>query len=472
MDTAFVILYAFRSIVETVLCLYGIFKYDDEDYQKNWLTNILDKIEGLPNIPKIFCFQIPIPEMTKSTELKSMSPFLISPASHLTFSQRFNSNSAENHIEVKLDRFISLNSPILNSNFCKICYSIRTFIRHDVYVSDKSLFDFEKLLISLKNLPNIEACETKNFVENLVFYEEDPNNSEQLLQLIEQMENFLQKIANDPQYFCTIEVLTFLMILKKNRKHIRLFPKFQRYSKTYELSPVANMQNLTSLDALNSLELGNINMNLHPFNNIELFDSELSSSLLKNFFFKISALDYSKNPNNNQIEYHFQITNLSTIPMKTWEISKTFPCFQKLNNDLEKQKGEKIPLFKGLLPKGSNSRKSTDEAFLVTRKDALLRYLQTLIQRFPYHGEVLYNFIGFDPEKGNPYTPFARSSALLRTNSPRFVEKQRENVIFHHIYEERDEDKFRNPLTLNKKFNSLINLRKFLFLSYEFLMVN
>ena len=178
------------------------------------------------------------------------------------------------------------------------------------------------------------------------------------------------------------------------------------------------------------------------FQNLEVPYAELDSSLVKNFFFKLVSLEYERQTD-NQVYYRFQVTNLSAMPPKSWEISKTYQDFKKLHEDLEKQTSEEFLLFNEMMPKIMNMQKSTEFDFLKKRNDALFRYLQALVQRFTCHGEVLYNFIGFDSEKGNPNTPhllvpFAGPSAYLRS-SP--FEKQKENVVFQLTYEESEEPK-------------------------------
>ena len=459
-----------------MLSVYGVFKYDDHEYNKNFITNLMDKVEDFPITEKLFNFETLSPEMTSSTiEMKSITSNSNSENQkcEMDISIKFKSpthlrkNVGDTPIVIKLDRFISIKSPTHTSNFGKICYCIRTFIKPDLYISEKSFEEFRKLLASIKNLSNVQNSDASEYIKNLVFSEteEDMNNSEQMLQLIDKLEDFLQKTVNDPQYFCTFEVLTFLRILRKNRKPMNLFKRLsRRYTQTFELSPLGKLTNLPldfeskpPLTRKKTPDFLQININL--IQNLEVPYADLDSSLIKNFFFKIIPLGYERQATDNQVFYRFLISNLSTNPPKTWEISKPFQCFKQLNEDLEKQTGKEIPFFIEMMPKIINMQKSNEYDFLQRRNDALFNYLKALLQKLTFHGEILYHFIGFDTEKGNPNTPhlmvpFAGPSAYLR-NSP--LEKQKENLAFQWGFEENDETK--QSSFGKSSFGSLIHLR-------------
>lgn len=435
----------------------------------------MDKLEDSPIVEKVFNFESLSPEMTISTEMKSItSNSENNQKCEMDISIKFKSptnlrkNVGETPIIIKLDRFISIKSPIHNnnSNFGKICYCIRTFIRPDLYISEKSYAEFRKLLSSIKNLPNIQNNEASEYIKNIVFSEneEDMNNSEQMLQLIDKLEDFLQKTVNDPQYFCTFEVLNFLRILRKNRKPMNLFKRLsRRYTQTFELSPLGKLTSNLPLDLekpplIRKKTPDFLQININLFQNLEVPYAELDSSLIKNFFFKLTALGYERQAD-NQVFYRFLVSNLSTIPPKSWEISKPFQCFKQLNEDLEKQTGKEISFFNEMMPKVINMQKSMEYDFLQKRNDALFNYLKALLQKLTFHGEILYHFIGFDTEKGNPNTPhlmvpYAGPSAYLRS-SP--FEKHKENLAFQWTFEENDETK--QSSFGKSSFGSLFHLR-------------
>ena len=114
-----------------MLSVYGVFKYDDHEYNKNFITNLMDKVEDFPITEKLFNFETLSPEMTSSTiEMKSITSNSNSENQkcEMDISIKFKSpthlrkNVGDTPIVIKLDRFISIKSPTHTSNFGKICY--------------------------------------------------------------------------------------------------------------------------------------------------------------------------------------------------------------------------------------------------------------------------------------------------------------------------------------------------------------
>ena len=482
-----IIFYFFRIFLEICLSLYGYFKHNDFDSleNQNKLTKCLDKIEQYHFMRYIFNYKEHFNETTKSTEMKSFDSPSISPISQETFQSPLknlaNKKTNENPIKIIIDKYLSLkfnkDSPSSSSitrsqQTANVYFCIRTHLSQNEYVTEKTYTEFYKFFVFLKNSKSAENNEIQNLIETSTFIDEDPSNSEKMLLLITQLEEFLQKIINDPGCFCRYEVLKFFNIIHKRKKPLDLFQNLpRRFSQALDLSPLMNLKKIEITSRRKTREFFTLKLE-----NIEMEYSDLSSSLIKQFFFNISAIEYKLNTTTNNTEYCFLITNLSKTPIpKSWKIWKTYSCFKKLNNDLEIETCSKIPNFDAIVPKLSNYHFSNNPQFINKRKDALLQYLQEIVRNFLYHGETLYNFLNFDAEKGNSNNFNMKSSinisALLQNTSARLVNKSIEEIQFFTKFEDEIKEKTSNLSNSSKcikRYHSLMNLSNIFYIKLNF----
>jgi len=447
-----------KFLIEVLLSLYGYFKLDDFEYPENSFTIFIERIENYSLIGFLFGYKPYTDEFNKSTELKTIDSMQSSPISEQAMSPQriLEMNDA---ITIKIDKILSFVNQIDPLKPPKIYLCIRTFISQDVYISEKSFHEFYQLFTFLKEFEFPEKNKIQNFLSNLNFLEEDTSNSELMLTLISEFEEFLEKIVNKPFLSCNNEIWKFLKINKKNKKSITCFRMPRKLNRNIPLSPlILHIKKVEST----------------PMSKTPGSFSEMSSSLLsKQVFFAITALDYKRNPIHNYFEYSFQITNLSQNPHQIWVISKTYNGFRQLNNDLEKQTNSKISFFQKIVPKLSNPLDCNEPQFLMKRKEGLLKYLEFVVKNLDFRGEVLNKFLNFDPENWNntPINNFALS-ALLVNNSEKPFDKSKEGIIFSHVFEEKEQKKTIYSSSNFKKYQSAPNVMSNFSIYFQIIYLN
>lgn len=427
------ILILLRTTIEFILTIYGYFKLNDTNYDKNFVTQTLDNLENSKLFRFLFISKRQINENIQSTELRPIVNSLSNSPNHMKYSKE---PPPSTNIIIRIDRFISYRTDNLAGNTVipsNVFFYIRTYKDIQYFVSEKSFTEFEKFLVSLKNKAYVNKSEIWDYVNNAKIQEEDLESSEKILPLISFLEDFLQILVNDPFYYSKTEVLYFLNIPKKKKKPtVLLLTPPRKYTKFIDMSPILTTStNKSELYLKESL----------PFEIIEDGYSNENSALTKSFILRISALDYKQNSINNTVEFNFQITNLSHLPSKDWIISKTYTCFKNLNEDLENHLGVKIALFDSLVPKLSNYLYLNKPEFLNKRKEALLKYLEAIIKNINYHGEVLYNFLNFDAEKGNSNSSrnlfgYNNQSTKVNCVSAKILSGKLKNSLFGKYQEE------------------------------------
>lgn len=424
-----------KFALEIILSLYGFFKIDDYHYSSNCGTWLFEKLESSKIICFLLCLRVDKYSENESIkiELNSLSPFF------LTQNINGSPESRAKKIKIEIDRMISLKdkAEIIESDFT---FTIRTSLESDdyQYISEKQMKDFYCFANFFRSVnPDIITFEIVDETSSVL-------NTDDLHEFIEKNELMIQGIVDNPIHLKLYynKISTFLNLYSKKK---RIMIPTQKRNRFIEFSPLIQLKKINVNERRKTKE-GLL------FDNLDF--PEQNSSLLRIFFFKISPLDFKENSLTNIIEYQFQISTLIGNIPKSWIISKSYSCFNKLTKDLEEQTNGKIDIFDKLVPKAANFKISMERDFILRRKEGLFQYLDHITKKLCYHGDILYNFLNFDSDKGNINTPKyitipLNPSALIRINSAK-INQIEENVKFFHLF---DQNFSANPVKILRKLS-------------------
>lgn len=421
----------FRLTLELLLIIYGFFKIDDKKYSRNIATKFLFELENSKIIQFLLCFRSLQNEEngTKLIEMDNLDSF---PSPMIIYHENIPNNPQINKLIIKIDKAVCVRSEKLENSEGNFALTIRAQSETKqkiTYISEKTLKELRIFFNSI----------TQNKIDDDIecFFEQDLNNTDILIEFISKLEGKFQNLVDESLLYLKNSnyIAEFLNIKENHSITHDQRPPLCRRVKLNDYSPIMNLK---------KLEMISTRRKTREWANFDISEiGEMNSSLLKIFFFQIVPLNFKRNLFTNNVEYYFQVTNLTNSTDSSWIITKTYSCFKKLNGDLENFTDSKIKSFDNFVPKAANFKTSMEPEFLERRMQGLAVYLENIIKKTNFHGEILYNFLNFDNEKGNTNTPKHVSfpnnqSALLKNNSAK-LSCFKEQTKFMHVFEERQE---------------------------------
>lgn len=401
-----------------ILSLYALFKIDDYHYSSNFATIFFEKLENSKIIYYLICLKAN--DNSENTDnrielnnsIKKPSPVPQTQGCNISPSKR------AKKIKIKIDKMITLKSDKTQKIEPDFAFRIRSNIDNDnyEYISEKKMKDFRFFANFFRSVnPDLKNLE---IFDEIQFNDKSVLDTDNLNDFIFKTEIILQEIVDIPIYLN----LYYYQISSFLNLHGRKRSRFLRLSPLIELRKFDVSKRRKTREGV-------------LFENFDFPDQ--SPSLIEIFFLKVSPLEYKISSNN--VEYQFQIVHQMGSTPKSWIISKSYSCFKKLNKDLEDQICSKIDLFDVLVPKAANFKTSIQKDFILKRKEGLFQYLDNIIKKTCYHGEILYNFLNFDHEKGNNKTPNIsfplKQNILINCNSAKLKQVE-ESVKFFYVFKE------------------------------------
>lgn len=444
-----------RLTLELLLIIYGFFKIDDKKCSRNIATKFLFKLENSKIIQFLLCFKSSRNEENAS-KLIELDDFDSFPSPLIIYHENiFNNSSQMNKLTIKIDKAVCVKNEKIENNEGNFTLTIKaqTETKQKItYISEKTLKELRIFFNSITNSKIDDDIEC--------FFEQDLHNTDVLFEFISKLEGKLQALVDESLINLKNSnyINNFLNIKENNTITNDHKPPLYRRVKLNDFSPIMKLKKIETTSTRRKTKEW-INFDISEL-------GEVNSSLLKIFFFQIVPFNFKINLSTKNVEYYFKITNLTSSTDSSWIIIKTYTCFKKLNEDLENSIDSKIKLFDNLVPKAANFKTSMEPEFLDRRMQGLTVYLENIIKKTNFHGEILYNFLNFDNEKGNTNTPkhiyFPNNqSALLKNNSAK-LSCFKEQTKLMHIFEERQEVSKSSGVFKMKRKQSVDTLCKYI----------